>query len=63
MIVQIYEVTTAAKARALGATGIDHVGVLVGEGSFPHEQTIRKGARNFCGDPRGIKRIRVVAFS
>ena len=40
MIVQIYEVTTPAEARALGAMGIDHIGVLVGDGSFPREQTI-----------------------
>ena len=32
MIVQIYEVTTCAEARALGMMGVDHVGVLVGEG-------------------------------
>ena len=42
MIVQIYEVTTSAEARALGAMGVDHIGVLVGEGSFPREQTIEK---------------------
>ena len=29
MIVQIYEVTTPAEARALGAMGVDHIGVLV----------------------------------
>jgi phosphoribosylanthranilate isomerase len=37
MIVQIYEVTTLAEARALGAMEVDHIGVLVGEGSFPRE--------------------------
>ena len=37
MLVQIYEVTTAAEARALGAMGVDHIGVLVGEGSFHGE--------------------------
>jgi phosphoribosylanthranilate isomerase len=40
VIVQIYEVTTPAEARALGAMGVDHIGVLVGDGSFPREQTI-----------------------
>jgi phosphoribosylanthranilate isomerase len=40
MIVQIYEVTTPAEARALSAVGVDHIGVLVGDGSFPREQTI-----------------------
>jgi phosphoribosylanthranilate isomerase len=34
MIVQIYEVTTPAEAQALGAMGVDHIGVLIGDGSF-----------------------------
>ena len=55
MIVQIYEVTTAAKAGALGATGVDHVGVLVGEGSFPREQTIEKAREIFAAIPAGSK--------
>jgi phosphoribosylanthranilate isomerase len=55
MIVQIYEVTTAAEARALGATGVDHVGVLVGEGSFPREQTIEKARQVFAAIPAGSK--------
>ena len=42
MIVQIYEVATPAEALALGAMGVDHIGSLVGEGSFPREQTIEK---------------------
>jgi phosphoribosylanthranilate isomerase len=41
MIVQIYEVTTPAEARALGAMGVDHIGVLVGEGSFPRERSAK----------------------
>ena len=48
MIVQIYEVTTCAEARALGMMGVDHVGVLVGEGSFPREQTIPAGSKAFA---------------
>jgi phosphoribosylanthranilate isomerase len=40
MIVQIYEVTTPEEARALNAKGVDHIGVLVGDGSFPREQTV-----------------------
>ena len=48
MIVQIYEVTTAAEARALGGMGVDHIGVLVGDGSFPREHTIEK-AREILG--------------
>ena len=63
VLVQIYEVTTRAEARALGAMGVDHIGVLVGEGSFPREQTIEKAREIFAAIPPGIKRFRVVAFS
>lgn len=55
MIVQIYEVTSCAEARALGTTGVDHVGVLVGEGSFPREQTIEKAREIFAAIPAGSK--------
>jgi len=55
MIVQIYEVTTCAEARALGMMGVDHVGVLVGEGSFPREQTIEKAREIFAAIPAGSK--------
>jgi phosphoribosylanthranilate isomerase len=55
MIVQIYEVTTPAEARALGAMGVDHIGVLVGEGSFPREQTIEKARDIFAAIPSGSR--------
>ena len=55
MIVQIYEVTTPAEARALGAMGVDHIGVLVGDGSFPCEQTIEKAREIFAAIPAGSK--------
>ena len=55
MIVQIYEVTTPAEARALGAMGVDHIGVLVGDGSFPREQTIEKAREIFAAIPAGSK--------
>jgi phosphoribosylanthranilate isomerase len=42
MIVQIYEVTTPAEARALSVIGVDHIGVLVGGGSFPRQQFARR---------------------
>jgi phosphoribosylanthranilate isomerase len=44
MIVQIYETSAAEEARALAEIGVDHIGVLVGDGSFPREQSI-DGAR------------------
>jgi phosphoribosylanthranilate isomerase len=55
MIVQIYEVTSPAEARALGAMRVDHIGVLVGEGSFPREQTIEKASEIFAAIPSGSK--------
>ena len=55
MIVQIYEVTTPAEARAIAAMGVDHIGVLVGEGSFPREQTIEKARKIFASIPSGSK--------
>jgi len=56
MIVQIYEVTTPAEARTLDKMGVDHVGVLVGDGSFPREQTIEKAREIFAAIPAGSKR-------
>ena len=55
MIVQIYEVSTPAEAHALGAMGVDHIGVLVGEGSFPREQTIDQAREIFAAIPAGSK--------
>ena len=40
MITQIYEITSVEEALELCALGVDHVGVLVGDGSFPREQSI-----------------------
>jgi phosphoribosylanthranilate isomerase len=37
MLTQIYEVSTPAEARAISEIGIDHIGVLVGDGEFPRE--------------------------
>ena len=40
MLTQIYEITSAEEAAALSRIGIDHIGVLVGDGSFPREQSV-----------------------
>lgn len=40
MLTQIYEVSTAQEAAEISAIGVDHVGVLVGDGSFPREQSL-----------------------
>ena len=55
MIVQIYEVTTPAEARTLGEMGVDHIGVLVGDGSFPREQNGQKAREIFAAIPAGSK--------
>lgn len=56
MIVQIYEVTTAREARALSALGVNHIGVLVGDGSFPRERTIDNARHIFAAISIGSKR-------
>jgi phosphoribosylanthranilate isomerase len=47
MLVQIYEIATPDEARALAELGVDHIGVLVGDGSFPREQSIDGARRIF----------------
>jgi phosphoribosylanthranilate isomerase len=55
MIVQIYEVTSLAEAGDLSAIGVDHIGVLVGDGSFPREQTIENAREIFAAIPAESK--------
>src|SRR6516165_7435588 len=55
MLVQIYEVTSAEEARALTKLGVDHIGVLVGKGEFPREQSIEAAKRIFVGIPPSSK--------
>jgi len=45
MLVQIYEVTTPKEARALSELGVDHIGILVGDGAFPREQPWTRAAQ------------------
>jgi phosphoribosylanthranilate isomerase len=44
MLTQIYEVTTPAEAQAISTIGVNHVGVLVGDGSFPRELSVSAAA-------------------
>jgi phosphoribosylanthranilate isomerase len=45
MLTQIYEIGSPEEARAISELGIDHIGVLVGDGEFPREQPLsRAGA-------------------
>ena len=40
MLTQIYEISTVTEAAAISALAVDHIGVLVGDGSFPREQPL-----------------------
>lgn len=55
MIVQIYEVSSAEEAATLSQLGVDHIGVLVGDGSFPREQSINGVKEIFAAIKPGSK--------
>ena len=57
MLVQIYEVSSPEEARALGELGVDHIGVLVGDGSFPREQSLERALRIFSAVPPSSKAV------
>jgi phosphoribosylanthranilate isomerase len=49
MLTQIYEVSTPAEASAISAIGVDHIGVLVGNGEFPRELPVEAAAKVAAG--------------
>jgi phosphoribosylanthranilate isomerase len=57
MLVQIYEIATPEQARAVGELGVDHIGVLVGDGSFPREQPIDRARLVFSAIPPSAKGV------
>jgi len=57
MLVQIFEVQTPEEAAALARLGVDHIGVLVGDGSFPRELSIARTIAIFAAVPAGHKRV------
>jgi phosphoribosylanthranilate isomerase len=57
MLVQIFEVQTPEEAAALVRLGVDHIGVLVGEGAFPRELSITQTKAIFAAVPAGHKRV------
>jgi phosphoribosylanthranilate isomerase len=59
MIVQIYETQDASEAQALEAVGVDHIGVLVGQGRYAREIRPAQARRIF----QGVTRARRVALS
>jgi phosphoribosylanthranilate isomerase len=57
MLVQIFEVQTPEEAAALVRLGVDHIGVLVGDGAFPRELSIASTKAIFAIVPAGCKRV------
>jgi phosphoribosylanthranilate isomerase len=45
MLTQVYETATPKEAAAISAIGVDHVGVLVGDGRFPRELSVAAAAK------------------
>lgn len=44
MLTQIYEVATPEEAEAISGIGVDHLGVLIGDGTFPRELPVSKAS-------------------
>jgi len=57
MLVQIYEVQTPQEALALAKLGVDHIGVLVGDGAFPRELSPAQTTAIFTALPPRTKRV------
>jgi phosphoribosylanthranilate isomerase len=55
MLVQIYEVQTPDEAVALTRLGVDHIGVLVGDGAFPRELPAARAKAILAALPSGTK--------
>jgi phosphoribosylanthranilate isomerase len=55
-LVQIYEVTSPPEASALAELGVDHIGVLVGKGIFPREQSYAATRQIFAAVPPVAKK-------
>jgi len=57
MIVQIYEVRTPKEAAALVQLGVDHIGVLVGDGAFSRELPAERAREIFTAVPPASRRV------
>ncbi len=49
MLTQIYEIPTPEEARSISEIGVNHIGVLVGNGEFPRELSVEAAARIAVG--------------
>ena len=45
MLTQVYEVSRPPEADAVSSLGVDHVGVLVGNGTFPRKRSMREATK------------------
>jgi phosphoribosylanthranilate isomerase len=63
MLVQIYEISSPEEANALGDLGVDHIGVLVGDGSFPRERCIDHARLIFSAIPSPSKGLALLLSS
>jgi phosphoribosylanthranilate isomerase len=57
MIVQIYEIGDAIEAKDVAAAGVDHVGVLVGNGEFPREIKIADAKNILVAIPLNCRKV------
>ena len=57
MLAQIYEVRAPEEAVSLACLGVDHIGVLVGNGAFPRELTADRANAIFAALPPGARRV------
>ena len=49
MLTQIYEVSTPEEARSISEIGVDHIGVLIGNGEFLRELPVEAAAKVAAG--------------
>jgi phosphoribosylanthranilate isomerase len=57
ILVQIYEVRTPEEAALLSRVGVDHIGVLVGDGAFPRELPAERARAVFAAVPTRQSRV------
>lgn len=63
MIVQIYEINNPKLAKEISEAGIDHIGVLVGNGKYPREIPIEKAKEIFAAVSVKSKKVALTLSS
>ncbi len=57
MIVQIYEINNPKLAKEISEAGVDHIGILIGNGKYPREITIEKAKEIFATVSNKSKKV------